>query len=157
MFSVHGLHEKAFKSIEFPLLFASLESHGVEPAYISLLWNICNGATAMLRLHQNSKMIKLERGAGRNTRRQLITKVIHIVSTERHLQRYELGKSMGWTSTSIENTLPTLNSLTISSWCCTCHKSWSRHKITCISPAIGLSMHLGKTRSCSTTKSLQQT
>ena len=55
-----------------------MENQGVDPTYISLLQNICNGATARRKLHQDSKKIKLERGAreGDNKLSRLFTECL---------------------------------------------------------------------------------
>ena len=55
-------YEKAFDAIEFNPLFDSLENQGVEAAYITLLQDLCNGATSTLKLHRDSDKIKLQRG-----------------------------------------------------------------------------------------------
>ena len=41
-------YEKAFDSIEFAPLFTALENQGVDPAYIGLIRDLYNGATATL-------------------------------------------------------------------------------------------------------------
>ena len=56
-------YEKAFDSIESIPLFRALENQEVDPAYIVLLQDLYNGATATLKLHRDSNKIKLERGA----------------------------------------------------------------------------------------------
>ena len=40
-----------------------MKNQGVDPAYISLIRDLYSGATATLKLHQDSDKIKLERGA----------------------------------------------------------------------------------------------
>ena len=55
--------QKAFDSIEFTPLFTALANQGVEPAYITILRDLYNGATSTLKLHKDSNKISLERGA----------------------------------------------------------------------------------------------
>ena len=56
-------HQKAFDSIEFTALFKALENQRVDQAYITILSDLCNGATSVLKLHRDSDKIKLEGGA----------------------------------------------------------------------------------------------
>ena len=56
-------HQKAFDSIEFTALFKALENQRVDQAYITILRDLYNGATSVLKLHRDSDKIKLERDA----------------------------------------------------------------------------------------------
>ena len=56
-------YQKAFDSIEFTPLFTALANQGVDPAYITILRDLYNGATSTLKLHKDSNKISLERGA----------------------------------------------------------------------------------------------
>ena len=46
-----------------PHLFTALANQGVDPAYITILRDLYNGATSTLKLHKDSNKISLERGA----------------------------------------------------------------------------------------------
>ena len=56
-------HQKAFDSVEFTALFKALENQRVDQAYITILRDLYNGATSVLKIHRDSDKIKLERGA----------------------------------------------------------------------------------------------
>ena len=56
-------YEKAFDSLEFTPLFTALANQGVDPAYITILRDLYNGATSTLKFHKDSNKISLERGA----------------------------------------------------------------------------------------------
>ena len=56
-------HQKAFDSVEFTALFKALENQRVDQAYITILRDLYNGATSVLKLHRDSDKIKLEKGA----------------------------------------------------------------------------------------------
>ena len=56
-------YEKAFDSIEFVPLFSALENQGVDKAYVNIIRNLYNGATATLKLDRESDKIDLKRGA----------------------------------------------------------------------------------------------
>ena len=56
-------YEKAFDSIEFTPLSTALANQGVDPAYITILRDLYNGATSTLKLYKDSNKISLERGA----------------------------------------------------------------------------------------------
>ena len=47
-------YEKAFDSIEFTPLFTALANQGVDPTYITILWDLYNGATSTLKLHKKA-------------------------------------------------------------------------------------------------------
>ena len=68
-------HQKAFDSVEFTALFKALENQRVDQAYITILRDLYNGATSVLKLHRDSDKIKLERGAtqGDNTSPKIFT------------------------------------------------------------------------------------
>ena len=72
-------YEKAFDSIEFTPLFTALANQGVDPAYITILKDLYNGATSTLKLHKDSNKINLERGArqGDNISPKLFTACLH--------------------------------------------------------------------------------
>ena len=113
-------YEKAFDSIEFAPLLTALENRGVDPAYIGLICDL-NGATATLKLHQDSDKIKLERGAreGDNNHLDCSQPVSRMQSSTR-----STGRSVA--SISMESVLPISNSLMISSWWHTHLRNWSR-------------------------------
>ena len=46
-------YEKAFDSIEFTPLFTARANQGVDPAYITILRDLYNGATSTLKLHKD--------------------------------------------------------------------------------------------------------
>ena len=54
--------EKAFDSVSLAAVLKSLEHQGIESAYIKLLRNIYSTATSVIRLHQESKKIKVGKG-----------------------------------------------------------------------------------------------
>ena len=49
--------------MEFTPLFTALANQGVDPAYITILRDLYNGATSTLKLHKDSNKISLEKGA----------------------------------------------------------------------------------------------
>jgi hypothetical protein len=56
-------YEKAFDSIEFQPLFDALQNQGVDQVYISILKDLYQNATSVLRLHTDSDKFQLHRGA----------------------------------------------------------------------------------------------
>ena len=58
-------YEKAFNSMEFTPFFRALENHGVDPAYLTLMRDLYNGAALTLKLHRDSNKVKVKRRASR--------------------------------------------------------------------------------------------
>lgn len=59
-------YEKAFDSIEFTPLFKALENQGVDQDHITILSDLYNGATSVLKLHRDSDKITLGARQGDN-------------------------------------------------------------------------------------------
>ena len=76
-------YEKAFDSIEFTPLFTALANQGVDPAYITILRDLYNGATSTLKLHKDSNKISLEREARQGDN---FSKALHSVPPGCHYQ-----------------------------------------------------------------------
>ena len=123
-------YKKSVDCIEFTPLFPMLKNRGTEATYIDLVQNVCNGATAMLNLHQDSNKIKLEKDVSQrdNIAPRLFTCVSRMPSSTRSTGKIKELILM-------ESILPASTLQMISSVWLTHHRSWRRRWMTSIPPA----------------------
>ena len=137
-------HQKAFDSIEFTALFKALENQRVDQAYITILRDLCNGATSVLKLHRDSDKIKLERGArqGDNISPKIFTACLQDAIIKRI--DWEAGRSLNIDCGYLSHLIFTDDIILFAK---------SPEELTCMLTDIhntrkpaGLDMHLGKTK-----------